>query len=220
MRRRRKGNKLLLILILIAFFIFGSFGYLEFSLRPTILAFSETQARWTATEAIHQAILEEIAADVTYNDLIIVEKNSKDEVVFMQANMVKVMSLASKATLRIQGVLKNLQYNSFNIPLGQVMGSRLLAAYGPGIKIELVPLGTVRINVKDSFESAGINQTRHRIILDVTCNVKVIIPFINSDVEVITQVPVAEAIIVGAVPSTYVTMGVNPTTLFSGKTGN
>ncbi|MHB1126451.1 MAG: sporulation protein YunB [Bacillota bacterium] len=220
MRRRRKGNKGLMLLVLVAMMLIGSFAYLEFSLQPTIIAFAEAQARWTATEAIHQAILEEIAADVTYKDLIVIERNNRDEVVFMQANMVKVMSLASNATLRIQRVLQDLQYNNFKIPLGQVMGSKILAAYGPGIKVEMIPLGTVKIDVKDSFETAGINQTRHRILLDVTSNIRVIIPLISSNVEVAVQVPVAEAVIVGSVPSTYVTMGLDPAGLFGGKAGN
>jgi sporulation protein YunB len=67
-------------------------------------------------------------------------------------------------------------------------------------------VGTVRVKIIDNFESAGINQTRHSIYLSFDTNVRIVIPTKSGDALVATQVPLAETIIVGTVPTTYVSL--------------
>lgn len=204
-KRRRKPVPFLLILVVFAFFLFF---LVEHNLRLTIISLAEAQARWTATEAIHNAILEKITTDVVYSDLIKPEKDAQQRIVFMQANIVAINRLASEAVLEAQQTLEGLKDESFSIPLGQVLGSKLLANYGPGIGLRLLPVGTVKVTVADDFTEAGINQTRHRIYLVVESEIRVVIPFIQSDIQVSTRVPIADAIIVGPVPETYVNFDV------------
>ena len=64
--------------------------------------------------------------------------------------------------------------------------------------------GTVSVDFKTSFESAGINQTRHRIYLEAKTQVKVVIPLTTSTKEVKAQIPICETIIVGEVPESYI----------------
>ena len=87
-----------------------------------------------------------------------------------------------------------------------MLGSKLLAHYGPEINLILLPVGTVEVTPRDSFQEAGINQTRHKIYLDLASKIKVVIPFISSTVDIELQVPVADAIIVGEVPETYLNL--------------
>ena len=84
-----------------------------------------------------------------------------------------------------------------------MLGSQLLANYGPRIKVSIYPLGTVRTSVFDKFEAAGINQTRHQIYLDIETQVQVVVPLVSSEVTVSTQVPITDTVIVGPVPSFY-----------------
>ena len=122
----------------------------------------------------------------------------------MQANTVKINKIASDTTLAVQKKLQELGNERFNIPFGQALGSKLLASYGPLIRVVIVPIGTVRISVADDFEEAGINQTKHRLLLDVKTKVKVVVPLASSEAVVETQVPITETVIVGEVPQTYV----------------
>jgi sporulation protein YunB len=128
----------------------------------------------------------------------------------MQPNIVRINQLASDTTLSINSALKGLEKEKFYIPVGQVLGSQLIANYGPRIKVSIYPIGTVKTTVFDKFEEAGINQTRHRLYLSVDSQVRVVVPLITSNVRVKTQVPVTDTIIVGQVPKTYVRLDAKP----------
>ncbi len=65
-------------------------------------------------------------------------------------------------------------------------------------------MGTVQVQVVDKFEQAGINQTRHMVYLVATTQIRIVVPLVSKSVSVNTQVPVAEYVVVGEVPSTYV----------------
>lgn len=187
-----------LLFILIIFLVF------EHNLKPTIREIAEAKARWVATDAVNRAIKNEIADSINYHDLIYVQKDINGRVVLMQPNIVRINLLASETILAIQTTLKELANEQFSIPLGQVLGSQLLANFGPRIKVSIYPIGTVRANVFDKFEEAGINQTRHRLYLDIQTQVKVVVPLITSNVRVAEQVPITDTIIVGQVPEMYV----------------
>ncbi|MEW6624797.1 MAG: sporulation protein YunB [Bacillota bacterium] len=210
---RRRGkvryfNSLTKIIILLCVCIFLFFMLVEIGIRPTIRSVAETQAQWTANEAIHKAILEEIAMDVRYTDLILPHKDKDDRVVFMQANIMAVNKLASESVLKIQHQLEDMRREVFYIPLGQIIGSELFADYGPRIKFRMLPIGTVRVQISDDFSQAGINQTRHRIFLNVSSEMKIIFPLINTQTVVETRVPIADTIIVGPVPDTYMLLDI------------
>jgi len=179
---------------------------LEWRLRAALEIVAATQARWAATEAIQQAVVDNIAGEVNYNNLI--QPGSSDgRIVFMQADALSISRLQARAQLAIQERLARLQAKTYYIPLGQVLGLKLLAAYGPPVPLRFVPMGTVSVSVGDTFEAAGINQTRHRIYLQVESEVQVVAPLNREQVRVASTIPVAEAIIVGPVPQTYISLG-------------
>lgn len=190
------------LILIISFFIL-----LEASLSETIYAFAEAQARWTATEVINRAITEKIVPNITYTDLIKPERNSQDEIVFLQVNMIKVNKIVSEAVLAVQESLQQLEKGKFKIPLGQILGIKLLANFGPQLDLTLLPVGTVEAKIYDDFVQAGINQTRHRVYLTVKSTVKVIVPLASDAILIETRVPLADAIIVGRVPDTYLNIG-------------
>lgn len=202
-RKKRRVHPLFLLLIILAVLCSGFF-LMEFILRNTFVALAESQAQWRATEAIHEAILEEIGEETAYRDLIHFEKDNNNRIIYMQANIIKINRITSSVTMNIQRRFEDLKNKEFDIPLGQVTESMLLATFGPNIKFRLLPVGTISVVPEDSFEHAGINQTRHKIYLKVKSSVKVVIPFISSVVDVNMNVPVADAVIVGEVPDTYV----------------
>jgi sporulation protein YunB len=180
----------------------GGFILFESDLRPTIKTIAEAEARWVATDAVNRAIRDKIA-NVDYNQLIMVQKDNQGQIVLMQPNIVRINQLASDITLSIQSALQGLVNEQFSIPVGQVLGSQLLANYGPRVKVSIYPIGTVRTSVFDKFEAAGINQTRHRIYLDIETQVQVVVPLVSSDVTVSTRVPITDTVIVGPVPTFY-----------------
>lgn len=204
-RKRRKSRRFLWALAAVFLSLGTFFFWIDRILRPTILKIAEAQAVHMATEAINQAVRQEIRENnLQYDDLIKLHKDSQGHIVLMQANTVRIDSFMAEVTLAIQGTLQELSQKSFRIPLGQVTGSQLLASYGPRISVSIVPVGTIRVSVDERFEQAGINQTRHRIYLDLNAEVRIVVPPQSTVAQVTEKVPLVESIIVGQVPNTFV----------------
>ncbi len=202
----RYPKKIFICIIILLSITVVPFAILESNLKPTIVAIAKAEAELIAVKAIQDAVNEKVAKSVEYKDLIFIRTDNRGRVVLMQANTIKINSLAAETILDIQRSLSKLEGKVIPIPLGQALQSQLLAAYGPKIKVTLVPIGTVKVKVADDFQQAGINQTRHRLYLNVFSKVKIIIPLVTDNIEVAAQVPIAETIIVGEVPQTYLNL--------------
>ncbi|MFA5536298.1 MAG: sporulation protein YunB [Bacillota bacterium] len=200
---RQRSTKIKIILFAVIMILVVLLGVTERSLRKTIGILAETQATWFAANAINTAVLEKIATNVYYGDLIKTERDYQNQIVFMQINTILLNEIKSGAAMEIQRVLQELKKVPLSIPFGQIFGLRLFANLGPNIKLTIVPAGVISVDIADSFEAAGINQTRHRIYLIAESEVKVVFPLIESTVLVDTQIPIADAIIVGPVPQFY-----------------
>ncbi len=190
------------ISILFILCLCGGFLFADYRLRPTIQAKAEARARVVATTSINQAIQEKVAKNIHYEDLIAIKVDNRGRVVLMQPNTGEINRIASDATIAVQQLMKNTR-DKIYIPLGQLLGSQILAGSGPDIPIVIVPVGTVESKVYDLFEEAGINQTRHKIYLEVKTTVRIIVPLLQSNVQIRAEVPLTEAIIMGEVPQVY-----------------
>ena len=80
---------------------------------------------------------------------------------------------------------------------------KLLAGRGPGIKIKISSMGNVQTDLKSEFISQGINQTLHRVYLQIDCEISILTPFDNLTKRITNQILIAENIIVGHIPDTY-----------------
>lgn len=193
---------------MVAVFFLVSLWVLDMQIRKTLYEMAEVRAVQAATEVINNAVRVEVAGEgMLYEDLIIVHKDSAGKIVLMQADTAKINKIASDTTIAVHSAILRLGEESLYIPLGQITGLYLLANRGPKIRVEIVPIGTVRVNVDDRFEQSGINQTRHSIYLVFDTDIRVVVPLKSGRASVVTQVPVAESIIVGDVPSTFVSLG-------------
>ena len=90
-------------------------------LKPTIHSFARTQAKWEATEFIHNAILEQVTSRVSYDDMVSIETNADGEVVYMHANILFINRIASEAVLEVQRSLVKLEKVVANIPVADTV---------------------------------------------------------------------------------------------------
>lgn len=200
-RRIRPG------LVLVAFFLTLAvlLIIMDLSLRGSFYAIAEVKAVQLATNAIQQTLEKQVLEqNIQYQDFVVIHTDSEGHITLMQADTVRVNKFASSTTLEVERTLENLRGQSFTLPLGQILRLPLLANYGPNITYRILPVGTVRVNILDKFESAGINQTRHSIYLAFDTNVRIVIPAKSGETTVTTHVPLVESIIVGNVPNTFV----------------
>lgn len=196
--------KLLLVFLLVFFLSIYMFRMLDKNLKPAIIQMAEARAHQVAGEAIHKALYDKVLANVNYNDLVFVHKDSQQRITMMQANSIKISRIISQANLEIKQSLRNISEETLKIPLGQASGSRILANYGPRINVRIIPLGTVSTKFADEFQQAGINQVRHILYLKIETTVRIVFPLAATSIEINNNIPMAETIIVGEVPKTYV----------------
>lgn len=176
------------------------------SMTPTILDIAQVQVKAQTTQAVNEAVLS-VLQGVDYADFVTVEKNSQNEVVLITANSNSVNQLARTASIVTQGKINTLFQQAISIPLGTLSGIPLLSQLGPDVNIVIDPVGTVQCSFVSHFETAGINQTLHRIYLNVSTTVDVIIPSSHQVVQIETPILVCETVIVGKVPDTFLQGG-------------
>jgi sporulation protein YunB len=207
--RRVQISREALVFFVLALFFFAVirlFVYFDRNLRPTVLAVAIARADIIATEAINNAVTENVARNILYQDLILLEKNRDGKIILAQINTMEVNRLQSATTMRVQEALTMMQGEKIYIPLGQALGSYLLANVGPRIPITLIPVGLVNTRIIDEFEEAGINQVRHKIYVEIVAQVQVVIPFVSNETVVSTTVPIVDAIYPGEVPDTVINL--------------
>lgn len=202
-QRRNMPVWWLWILALVVSFIY-SFWMVDSHLKPTLLAIAEAKATLIATEAINNVINDRDSLKIDTQNLVFVRVDSRGRVVLIQPNTMEFNKLAADTTIKIQQALQGISEEKIYIPAGQIMGSQLLASWGPKLVVTVIPIGTVQVKVFDKFEQAGINQTRHMVYLMATTQIRIVVPLVSKNVEVNTQLPIAEYVVVGEVPNTYV----------------
>ncbi|MDF2501205.1 MAG: yunB [Anaerosporomusa subterranea] len=202
-RRRRIFPKKTLFIICLLFIFIYSFWQIETNLKPTLLTLAETKARVIATQTINTVIMQKVSQTASPNQLVNVHLDNRGRVVLIQPNAMAFNKLATETTMEAQEALKLITEEHIYIPTGQIFGSQLFASHGPKIEVSILPVGTVEVKVIDKFEHAGINQTRHMVYLAATTSMRIVVPLVSKAIVVNTQVPIAEYIVVGDVPSTY-----------------
>lgn len=189
--------------IIIIPLLVGLYLFMDHNLERTLNEIAKSKAQLAGQEVITRAVNEKVASKAEYQDLVVVHKDGEGRIVLIQPNTVKINRMMAETLLEVENGFAELEKQNYSIPLGQALGSRIFAGYGPGIKVKMVPAGKVTADYIDSFEEAGINQTRHLISLRVSGKIKVVVPFNDEEIDVKMTVPVAETIVVGQVPQSY-----------------
>jgi len=193
-----KASKIAIILI-IAFL----FTYLVIdSIYPLFDTLCEKEA-----ESIATIISNEQATNVMkkykYDDIMKIEKDAEGNIKMISANMITINEIISDVAIKIQEELNKQDRTTFGIRLGTFTGSKLLSGRGPLVKIIITPVGIVETDLRSEFISQGINQTLHRLYLQVDCKVNILTPFNALEKSISNQVLLMENVIVGNIPNSY-----------------
>lgn len=203
-KERNKKNKLYsyIVILLITFLIVFFWGvyYIDNIITPKVMLVADTEMRAKANEIINKNALEIYSDNFRYEDLIRVEKDKEGNISMLKADTVSLNKIATEVALKSQSEIEGLGAIGVKMPLGYVLKNNLLSYMGPKITIKMKPMGMIETSYDSVFESAGINQTRHKIYVNFNCKLKIIIPTQNSELIVKNTIPIAETIIVGKVP--------------------
>jgi len=204
--RKSPFKKRYFVLVFFIVIIIYTFLIVDKNIRPTILAISQVKARMVATQAINDAVKENIGEEIKYEDLIHLRYDNEGKLRTIQNNTMMMTKISSNIALAVQDEIRQIGIKKVKIPLGNAMNSQLLSQYGPKVSMKMTPQGSVTVDFTTEFEESGINQTVHRVILIIKTNVRIIVPLATKTEEVLTTIPIAETVIVGDVPDSYISV--------------
>ena len=172
-------------------------------LRPILFELAISQTSNCITAAIDNAVSEQA---ISYNDLVSLERSANGDIVALTSNMAHANILRAQLLETSLEALKGLETMEFNVPLGTIYDWDLLSGRGPDIGVRVLYTGTASAEFENSFSSAGINQTCHQIVFCIKADISVLLPGRQEKTTIDTKVCVAETIIVGKVPETYLNL--------------
>lgn len=195
-----------LMAALVLFFLF--WRAVNACLRPAVETLAVSEATNRISRTITQAVTDCVSQqNLTYGDFITMQTDEAGRVTSLTGNLSAASLLRSELVGYIANELDSLRQESFGIPLGTLTGWLIFSGKGPTVQVELLSVGDVTTQLRHDFEEAGINQTLHRVILDVSVTVWLLIPGETIPASVDSQTCVAETVIVGQVPDTYLYVG-------------
>ena len=178
--------------------------YIEGNLTEVTLSLAQAKAKTLAVTVLNETVEQVVQEGMGYDALVHVTKDEAGQVRLIQADTTAMNHLAARVSALAQEKLDSTENRAVQVPLGSALGLTLFAGAGPKLRVQVLPVGAIAARFDTEFQAAGINQTRHRILLTMTATVKLVIPTGAKTVEASTQVAVAESIIVGEVPQSFV----------------
>lgn len=203
-RKRRRRRIALVCIISAIIFAFLSVVLLEVKIRPVLATIAESRAKNIATQAVNDAVWQVLSdEEVSYDTLVNFTYRQDGKINAVAVDSVKLNTVCAQIRSRITDYFAFLSERVISIPVGSLTGIDLLAGRGPEINIGITLSGSAQTEVINDFQTAGINQTRHQIILRVDTKIYIIMQSGNIVTETQNSIIAAETVIVGDVPEIY-----------------
>ena len=198
--RKRRFFAILLVLLLLAVLLFIHF---QRNVTRVLISISEATMRASTTIAVNDAVYYTLSDEIRYEELITITRDSEGEIVAVAANPLKINKIARDTASISQSNLKNLSLNGIPIPLGALTGIEAFAGLGPSIHFRIIPVSSVSCDYSSTFDSVGINQTKHSIYLNVIADISIVMPSRTENFAVTTEILIGESVLVGRIPDAY-----------------
>ena len=205
MRKRKRRALICLMTVVLA--AGAALWYVNESLRPVLEGLVSARVESAAARAMNEAILEVLSGDAA-EALLSARESNQGHISLLTADAGKLNLLAADGAAAAQRRIMDLGEQGVSVTLGTLSGVPLLSGLGPRLTFRFTPVGMVQSSFHSEFRSAGINQTLHRITLQLTGTIRVVLPGRAYTVTVTAQAPVSENVIVGDGPEAY-TNGAN-----------
>ena len=190
-----------IVLVILSIIIFAIYSFC-ISAYPIFKASCESSAKSLTVRTINTEI-NNLMKNYSYEDLVTVDKDVNGKVNFIRTNSRVVNEIMTQLAINVQKDIDCAERTNVYINLGSVYGISVLKYIGPKFKIELETSGNIETNLKNEFQSVGINQTLHKLILNVTTKISVLTPFGSFGNPIESNVLLVESVIVGEIPDTY-----------------
>ena len=197
-RQKNKKLKVIFIIIICNIFVISIIR----AVKPVFKSLCEEKAKSIATIVSNEQA-SAVMKEYSYNNLFDIEKDKDGNVKMIKSNIFVINEITSDVSIKIQNEINENGKKDVFIPLGTFTGSKLLSGRGPNINIKISTIGNVETDLKSEFISQGINQTLHRVYLQVKCEEEVLTAFGDIQTDIANQVLLLENVIVGNIPETF-----------------
>ena len=207
-RRLRRGLPLWVLTWLVAAGVMlCAVRVTERALRPVLAAAARYQVRSQVTAAVEQWAARDLQErGMDYSDFVTITRNEAGEITALSADMARLNLLRAELSAHLLERLEDGQLE-LTVPVGSLLPIEPTWARGPELHLRALALGTASAEFESEFTSAGINQTRHRLWLELSVPVTVLLPGGGEELTVDSRLCVAETVIVGQVPQTWFQTG-------------
>ena len=206
MRRRIKIGKWVVLPALIA--AIAGFVSIRNRLWPVVMSLAGTQIRNTTSDLINDAIVEQIASgNIQYDRIVYFEKDLNGRITALKTNMAEVNRLKTDILNLINDQILAQDTEHLGVSLGSLVLPEFFSGKGPEIPVKILSIRNSDAGFHSQFSEAGINQILHQLQMDVIVDVTILVLGQTEDFTVSSQVVVAETVIVGDVPDTYLQTG-------------
>ena len=202
-RRHPVRSTALVTLVLAAGMALTFISLLEFRLRPVVEQLAARQINNHVTACLNAALSGLLTGDGV---LIEIQRGSEGEILALSGDMERINRIRGQVVEAALNTLSQVDVHTLGVPLGSLFDFDLLWAKGPVVEVHCLVAGTVTTDVRSEFQSAGINQTLHRILLDVEVPLTVLLPGSRGQTTARLTLCAAETVIVGKVPQTYLNL--------------
>ena len=197
LKRKQKIAKIFIIMVI----AFSTVKIVLDAISPIFDALCEDKAKSIAT-IISNNEATNVMKDHTYDELFTVEKDNEGNITMIKSNIISINEIISDVAVRIQNSINDRGKEDIKIAIGSFTGSKLISGRGPGVPIRISSIGNVETDLRE-FSAQGINQTLHRVYLQVDCEVSILTPYNTISEKISNQVLLIENVIVGKIPSAY-----------------
>ena len=201
----RRCFTVLLILVMIGLF---GFFFLRSKYYAVITSLAQTQVTNATSDLINDAVAHQISSgNIAYDRIVYFEKDLNGRITVLKTNIGEVNALKTQTLNTINEVILESDYFDTGIPIGSLIFPEFLSGRGPQIPVRILSVRNSDATFQSNFTHAGINQTLHQLNMCVLVDVTVLVLGRTISFTVISEVVVAETIIVGDVPDTYLQAG-------------
>ena len=177
-------------------------------LKPVMTSMATARVSNLVNRIVSAAVNEAVEnGDIDYQNFVIFEKDETGHITALRSNVAEVNRMQGQITDEILHRLSEVATSELEIPLGTLTGSALLAGRGPSLFVRMQAVGSADASLRNAFSAAGINQTRHCILIEFHAGFRILTPFGGEDREIVSTFPVTDTVIVGTVPERYAYIG-------------
>lgn len=196
----KKYRRLFLLFLTVALLLYSCSVFSK-RLEQAMKTFVQTNGNAMLSLTLQEALYQEIRDKA--EEYVAVERDASGRVTAIQIHSTELSLLASQLTVRMLEVLRDYRNDSFGIPIGNLTSTALLSGRGPLIHVRPVSAGNIANELKSTLDSAGINQTLHRVFLHFSVTVNYLAPLESCMDTISFDLLIAETLIVGEVPILY-----------------